>query len=587
MRTSLLVLLAPLAVAGEIEFEVDPASQVAVVVNDRVPESVRTGEYYCERRGVPGTMVVRVSTAPDEVIARPAFEKEILEPVAAFVKAHPAVLYVVTTYGVPLKIPETDAADDDSIEKGFVGGRDFAAVDQELACIPMGTWETKGIVNNPYFQKSEPISAALRRLVVGRLDGPTPEIARELVDRALLGERFGLEGKAYLDTRGITSNDGYGYRDGLNRRSAEVFAKYGLPCHHDDAPEVLDLSAFDDVVLYDGWYTGDYSFTKDPAFRFRPGAVAIHLHSFAASTVRSATANWVGPLVAHGAAASVGTVWEPLTLGFPVSPILFDRWLAGHTLGESVAMADACLSWQAILLGDPLYSPFSAGRAALQAGLRERRGRLEETWRSALAGGRAAEAWRAARELADLLAGLPLAVEAAASRARLESGALAELEPLLATFAREPSVEGGSALEAFASTWEGSDAARMASEAVSGAKRRADEDAEPLWQRGQKAEAAKDWAAAREVYQSLVRKHPLAGRAAESRSRLDAMAADPAIQAALGAAGRVEAARRLFTMGTNLRANGNEEGARRNFEKILAEYPDTEYAARAKKALGR
>ncbi len=39
--------------------------------------------------------------------------------------------------------------------------------------------------------------------MVCRLDGPTPQIARGLVDKAISAEKTGLHGFAYIDSRGI------------------------------------------------------------------------------------------------------------------------------------------------------------------------------------------------------------------------------------------------------------------------------------------------------------------------------------------------------------------------------------------------
>ncbi len=69
----------------------------------------------------------------------------------------------------------------------------------------------------------------------------------------------------------------------------------------------------------------------DPAFRFRNGAVAVHIHSFSAATLRSPTSGWSGPLLERGAAATVGNVYEPyLTLTANLD-VLQDRLMSGFT----------------------------------------------------------------------------------------------------------------------------------------------------------------------------------------------------------------------------------------------------------------
>src|SRR5690606_10217310 len=93
-------------------------------------------------------------------------------------------------------------------------------------------------------------------------------------------------------------------------------------------------------------------------FKFPPGAVALHIHSFSATTLQSDKKAWVGPLVSRGVTATVGNVYEPY-LQFTHNPILFFRGLAsGLTLAEAAYISLPAVSWQTITVGDPLYRPF-------------------------------------------------------------------------------------------------------------------------------------------------------------------------------------------------------------------------------------
>jgi hypothetical protein len=94
-------------------------------------------------------------------------------------------------------------------------------------------------------------------------------------------------------------------------------------------------------------------------FAFPAGAVALHIHSFSADTVRSATHGWVGPLVARGVTATFGNVTEPY-LELTHQPQLILKSLArGDRLGDAAAYAVPVYSWQAMMIGDPLYRPFA------------------------------------------------------------------------------------------------------------------------------------------------------------------------------------------------------------------------------------
>ena len=67
-----------------------------------------------------------------------------------------------------------------------------------------------------------------------------------------------------------------------------------------------------DTALYFGWYDWNVNGPfANPNFKFKRGAVAVHLHSFSATQLRDATKNWCAPLLAKGAAATLGNVYEP------------------------------------------------------------------------------------------------------------------------------------------------------------------------------------------------------------------------------------------------------------------------------------
>jgi len=116
-----------------------------------------------------------------------------------------------------------------------------------------------------------------------------------------------------------------------------------------------------DAAVYFGWYAGaaDGPFA-DTAFQFRTGAVAVHIHSFSAATLRSTTANWCGPLLARGASATLGNVYEPYLSLTANLDVFQDRLLGGFTLAESAWMSQRALSWMGVVIGDPLYRPYAS-----------------------------------------------------------------------------------------------------------------------------------------------------------------------------------------------------------------------------------
>ena len=86
-----------------------------------------------------------------------------------------------------------------------------AAVDSELTLALAPRYQLAKWLPNPFNGRFDnfPAIAAIRQktLMVGRLDGPTPEIARRLVDDALTVEAQGLQGVFYIDARGLQGDD--------------------------------------------------------------------------------------------------------------------------------------------------------------------------------------------------------------------------------------------------------------------------------------------------------------------------------------------------------------------------------------------
>ncbi len=201
--------------------------------------------------------------------------------------------------------------------------RDEAAVDSELALLPLieEKLPLAGPLRNPVYTTTNARDRCIPTngvLLVTRLDGPTPAIARGLVDKALQAEADGLWGRAYFDLRNITE-PGYKQGDDWIRGAAEICRRMGFETMVDENPGTFPAAfPMSQIAIYIGWYDGNVSgpFTQ-PAVEFMPGAFAYHLHSYSAATLRSTNQNWAGPLLAKGATITMGCVDEPYLSGTP------------------------------------------------------------------------------------------------------------------------------------------------------------------------------------------------------------------------------------------------------------------------------
>lgn len=329
-------------------------SGLLVVYNDQASDSRSLAEYYIAKRGLSTNQLCRISVRDAETITRREFDEQIRAPLRDRLDG---VTKLVLMRGVPLRIehdPTLGAVSSNVMEA--VRQRTEAAVDSELAMLPMGDWSLAGPLRNPWFQGG----ASGYVLQVGRLDGPDPVTVRRMIDDALFAEKYGLHGRAYFDTRGI-QDGGFRLGDEWLREAYRQVRAAGYECELDEQPTVFDEDyPMTDVALYAGWYeqhmTGPF---HRGAFRFQPGAVAYHIHSFSAASVRSRTAYWVGPLLDKGAAATMGCVFEPYLAMTPQVGLFFRRLLDGKMFVEAGYYSQPVLSWQTTFVGDPLYRPFA------------------------------------------------------------------------------------------------------------------------------------------------------------------------------------------------------------------------------------
>ncbi len=212
--------------------------------------------------------------------------------------------------------------------------------------------------NNPLFQDHVLSSDQLPILMVSRLDAPTPELAKSLVDRALQAEHTGLNGIVYFDARGLQPDgaiDTYGHYD-HSLREAAALVKEKSSYH-----VVLDVSeptlaAVPNVALYIGWYKLR---AYDDVFSFNPGAVGYHMASAESLTVHDrGERGWCKNALERGITATLGSVGEPYLDAFPEPARFTALLLSGkYSLAEVYALTSRTISWRMVLFGDPLYNP--------------------------------------------------------------------------------------------------------------------------------------------------------------------------------------------------------------------------------------
>jgi uncharacterized protein (TIGR03790 family) len=357
------------------------AAATVVVYNEQDASSVDLAGYYAEQRGIPFDHLIGLTCPLEETVSRADYERTIAEPLreAFFTRgwwkteadikgarvAESKLRYVVLIRGIPLRIGAVATWEGDKPIAPSLNSNE-ASVDSELAMLGMQTRQISGPLENPVFRKPQAEIAWLLR--VCRLDAAEPATVRRMINDSLAAEKNGLWGFAYVDSRGLKSGP-MGAGDQWFRNVAADAAFHGIPCILDTAPGVFpEHHPMSRMALYFGWYSGPLAGAfLDPELRFEPGAVAVHLHSFSATSLRAPLQGWCAPLLERGAAATLGNVYEPYLTFTPHLDQFEASLRAGDNFAQAAYGSQPVLSWMTTFIGDPLYRPFKAGKTGMPA----------------------------------------------------------------------------------------------------------------------------------------------------------------------------------------------------------------------------
>jgi uncharacterized protein (TIGR03790 family) len=274
----------------------------------------------------------------------------------------------------------------------------MASVDSELTLLyrrMLGqTLRFEGGVPNPYFLGDKDVSEAkpfTHRendvLLVTRLDAYTADEAIALIDKGIAPSH---SGRIVLDQRAaLTNRTG---EDWLELASKRLTSE-----GHGDSVllETTPKPARDvkDVLGYSSWGSTDpQNRVRSYGMSFVPGAIAANLVGTDGRTFRAPPESWVptgdsanraswyggspesliGDLIREGVTGVSGYVAQPLLNGVVRPQILFPAYMSGFNLVESYYLSTPYLSWQTIVVGDPLCAPFSKktlSRAEIEDGI--------------------------------------------------------------------------------------------------------------------------------------------------------------------------------------------------------------------------
>jgi uncharacterized protein (TIGR03790 family) len=348
---------------------------VLLIVNKSSKTSRAIGDYYRLRRGIPANQVCAIKTYDREEITRDTYDKDIRRPILSCIqrgKLEDRILYIVLTKGVPLKIRDSAA-----------GAEDHASVDSELTLVYQDLAEVshplRGQLPNPYFNANERgrflrfSHKSFPIYLVTRLDGYDLADVRALIDRSITPAS---DGRFVLDLSYDDNSPGNNWL----REAALQLKRAGIP---DSFIRLETTTAFltgeKDVMGYASWGSNDRSdHSRVLQNKWVNGALAAEYVSTDARTFEWPPKGWnigqwsdppatffdgspqslIADLIHEGVTGASGYVYEPYLSACARPQILFPAYVQGLNLVESFYLALPFVSWQSVVIGDPLTAPY-------------------------------------------------------------------------------------------------------------------------------------------------------------------------------------------------------------------------------------
>lgn len=334
--------------------------------------STETARKYAKLRSIPAENLVPLKGVPKTDISRTKFSLDIemklvaeadrrgwmLPSSQSFHPRKKAILALVLMPDLPINIGEEK---NDPKRPGIHPMVNRAALESELSLLG-ARYPIDGSLRNPFYrQDASLVQARPRVLAVTRIDAPSPEAIKRMLEDPIKVEKKGLWGWTVVDQGGP-----YAAGDKWFAAAANHAKKANQALFYETSKKTL-AKAFplmSQTSVYFGWYAGEPDGPFHPKtagdFCFAPGAVACHLYSFSATPSVRSQYSWVGALLERGASVTAGNVTEPYLAHCLDYDVFYDRLLKGYTVAEAGLMATPSLSWQGAIFGDPLYRPFAA-----------------------------------------------------------------------------------------------------------------------------------------------------------------------------------------------------------------------------------
>lgn len=392
--------------------------ELLIIYNSDIPEDLALANYYGSAetgRGIDPEYRLGLALGADggQLISRENYGLLIRDPLIAFLDSHPEIeanlKYLLLMKGVPHQIDGfEDLVAGDGIETMC------SSVDSELCTLYSGgaedgpgyyplvgyLWNGVNYMQPPsdprtllegsgpfvphYFKASAESGGTCDiDYLVGRLSAYTYEEARALVDRSLAADTTGTGWTLFDSSDALIGSSPMNYYDTM----VDPVYPYGTD-EEDSGYELLDAAGFnvfadvttehvlatmaglpagaaDNVIAYCSWgqHAGMASeyILNDLGFIYKSGACFTSYESFNGSDfddsdgIQRRGQGQVADFLRTGGTVGIGNAWEPFDRGMADERWIYDRYLHhGDRWIEAAYKGMRTLSWQAVVVGDPL-----------------------------------------------------------------------------------------------------------------------------------------------------------------------------------------------------------------------------------------
>jgi uncharacterized protein (TIGR03790 family) len=308
------------------------ANELAIIVNDADPLSLKIANYYQQRRGIPPANLIHISFAPERSTL------SVDEFVALKLQVDAATPATIQAYALTWAAPYR--VECMSITSAFALGFDKRYCSARSCALtqPTAYFASDSVAPFTDFRIRPTMAIAATDF----------SAAKELIDRGIASDGSRPKGTAYLVS---TTNKARNVRAQAYAEIKKIFSPFLNT-------EVVRLDALldrEDVLFY---FTGLAEVKGINTLTYLPGAVADHLTSIGGRLTDSRQMSALRWLEA-GATGSYGTVVEPCshTRKFPSPGVMMQHYVQGETLIEAY-WKSVQMPGEGIFIGEPLAAPF-------------------------------------------------------------------------------------------------------------------------------------------------------------------------------------------------------------------------------------